>query len=167
MRFFFAAYCPTGNTAPGSGYCPAGNTPTLFVYCGCAAIRLTFAPIAPRAIRRRLRLLPCGQYAYAVRLLRLRRNTTHPCAYCPTGNTALASGYCPAGNTPTLFVYCGYAAIRLTYAPIAPQAIRRRHEQKKAQPNGCAQKCACKAIIRINLISISYRWASNRKRPFP
>ena len=78
-----------------------------------------------------LRLLPCGQYAYAVRLLRLRRNTTHLCAYCPTGNTAPGSGYCPAGNTPTLFVYCGYAAIRLTYAPIAPRAIRRRHEQKK------------------------------------
>ena len=49
----------------------------------------------------------------------------------PHGQYGAGSGYCPAGNTPTLFVYCGYAAIRLTHAPIAPQAIRRRHEQKK------------------------------------
>ena len=132
MRFFFAAYCPTGNTAPGSGYCPAGNTPTLFVYCGCAAIRLTYAPIAPRAIRR-------WPPAIALRAIRLRCSSIaatpqydSPMRLLPHGQYGAGSGYCPAGNTPTLFVYCGYAAIRLTHAPIAPRAIRRRHEQKKS-----------------------------------
>ena len=51
MRFFFAAYCPTGNTALGYGYCPAG------------AIRLRCSSIAATPqYDSLLRLLPNGQY---------------------------------------------------------------------------------------------------------
>ena len=167
MRFFFRRLLPHGQYGAGLRLLPCGqyayavrllrlrrNTTHLCAYCPTGNTAPAQA-IALRAIRLRCSSIAAApQYDSPMRLL-------------PHGQYGAGSGYCPAGNTPTLFVYCGYAAIRLTHAPIAPRAIRRRHEQKKAQPNGCAQKCACKAIIRISLISISYRWASNRKRPFP
>ncbi len=105
----------------GCGFCPAGNAPPLFFrrlwLCHAAAaaafalramrLRFFFAAFGS-AMRRRLRLLPCGQCASAF---------FSPPLALPCGG---GCGFCPAGNAPSLF----FRRLWLCHAAAAAFALR-------------------------------------------